>query len=97
MHAHGPAHGADTERRLDLSAGTVLVTSRGVVFFTGAKRWRFAWRGVEGIGVEKGRTLELETRSGRHFSFRLSSTGEAQTILTAARAAWAIRAPDDDE
>ena len=96
VHAHGAAQGADAERQLDLGAGTVVVTSRGVVFFTGAKRWRFAWRGVEGIGVEQGRTLELETRSGRHFSFRLSSTEEAEAMLTAARAAWANRPQDDD-
>lgn len=96
VHAHGPANGLDAERRLDLGTGTLLVTSRGVVYFTGAKRWRFAWRGIDGIGLEQGRTLELETRAARHFSFRLSSAAEAETVLQAARAAWANRSSKDE-
>ena len=75
-------------RTLDLGTGTLLVTSRGVVYLTGAKRWRFAWRGVDAIGLEEGRTLEVETRSGRRFSFRLPSAAEAEAMLQAARAAW---------
>lgn len=96
VHAHGPVQGADAERRLDLGTGTLLVTSRGVVYFTGAKRWRFSWRGVDRIGVENGRTLELETRSRRHFSFRLSSTEEAEAMITAAHTAWDNRSHKDD-
>ena len=96
VHAHGPAHGRDPERALDLGTGTLIVTSMGVIYVNGDKRWRFAWRGIEGVGLDEGRTLEVETRSGRYFSFRLSSAAEAEAMRQVAHAAWANRSRDDE-
>jgi hypothetical protein len=86
VHAHGSAHGRDPERGLDLGEGTLLVTTHGIVYFTGAKRWRFPWRGIEQVELEESLILYVETRSGRHFSFRAASAPEAETMRQAATA-----------
>ena len=91
VHAHGAAHGSDPERGLDLGKGTLLVTSQGIVYFTGAKRWRFAWRGIEQFQLEPISILHIETRSGRHFVFRAASAPEAEAMQLAAMAIMALR------
>lgn len=91
VHAHGSAHGSDPDRALDLGIGRLLVTSQGIVYFTGAKRWRFAWRGIEEVALEPGSILHIETRSGRHFVFRVASAPEAEAMQQAAMATMALR------
>ncbi len=91
VYGHGAAHGNDPERSLDLGIETLVVTSQGIVYFTGEKRWRFAWRGIKEVALEPTSTVHIETRSGRHFSFRMASVPETEAMQQAAVAIMALR------